>query len=207
VGAEEEDEHEHAWEWAGAFDLIEDGNYTFNLEQVNGEYAADTALISVHSITEASHDGIEGAEESIESLWDNNETIPYDANDGIDPGSVYLVTMSGSETNVYLNIPSGGAYVIIFEHDPSEFESSTHYLQDPEGEDVDPVATEPEAGDGECAGHWHDGVCHDDDDDDDCPAPGHWHDGECHDDDPFNGAFLLELPAVLSLVPMLTFVW
>lgn len=211
--------HVHGWEWAGAFNLIEttaETLYNFNLEPHDGDYAAATALLSVHSIDEASHEGIEGVEEAIEELWeayedDDTTATAYETGAAVVPDTLYLVTMSGDETLVSLSVPADGAYVIVFEHDPSEFEEDTHYLQDHEGSDVDPVATEPEANE-ECAGHMHDGVCHpeDDDDEEDCPAPGHWHDGECHTDmhdDDFSGAFLLELPAVISLVPMLTFVW
>lgn len=209
--------HVHGWEWAGAFNLNEttaETLYSFNLEPHDGEYAAATALLSVHSIDEASHEGIEVAEEAIEELWEayeEDDTAVTDYSDVVVPDTLYKITMAGDETLVSLSVPADGAYVIVFEHDPSEFEEDTHYLQDPEGCDVDPVATEPEANE-ECAGHMHDGVCHEDDDDEDCPAPGHWHDGECHtddhdDDEDYSGAFLLELPAVISLVPILTFVW
>jgi hypothetical protein len=45
-----------------------------------------------------------------------------------------------AETRFSLAVPADGAYVIFTEHVPTEFEATSHYLQNAAEEDIEPVA-------------------------------------------------------------------
>ncbi|WP_415716526.1 metal ABC transporter solute-binding protein, Zn/Mn family [Roseibium sp.] len=149
------DEHghgEHAFEWAGVFDLPA-GTYKWSFAKVDGGYA-DPAMKMV--ILEA--DDIEASEETAEAL------LEAEASDAKSDGNVLVA----SDTSYTLNfddakdmtvftveIAKDGKYAFFTEHMPFEFEADEHFFKDVSANDVEPIAQEPDAGHDHHHGHHH----------------------------------------------------
>ena len=147
---------DHEWEWAGGFDVHTDEQYTWVASKVNGAYADATMKILILSASSSSSDGIESAESEAETLFEagNATSISAPSSTVLSPGTLYqlvfdadsphsLFFISFSTSTTTRNEDDESAFVIFTEHVPSEFENGIHYLQDEDGNDVEPVATEP----------------------------------------------------------------
>merc|ERR1719428_1797650 len=60
---------------------------------------------------------------------------------------------SNSQSLYTIDASSAGAIAFFAEHLPTEFEATEHYLKDVSGVDIEPVAQEPDGGDGHAHGH------------------------------------------------------
>jgi len=138
-----ENEEEHAFEWAGVFEL-EAGDYTWSFSKINEEYAEPTMKMVI-----LESEDIESTEAKAEELlmsetqeWKNNNEIllPIELN--------YLLNFDISEEKTYfiVRIPKAGRYAFFTEHIPSEFESEEHFFKDTNKNNIAPIITEPESG-------------------------------------------------------------
>jgi len=132
---------EHAFEWAGLFDL-EPGTYSWSFAQVDGDYA-DPAMRMV--ILAA--DDIEAVEEAAEGLLQAEAAEERTGGDVLVAAEMAysLVFDAESEVTVFeIAIAEAGTYAFFTEHMPFEFEADEHFFKDASGADVEPVAQEPD---------------------------------------------------------------
>ena len=137
------DHGDHAFEWAGVFDLTE-GTYNWSFAKVGGEYA-DPAMKMVILMSDEIESSEERAEELLESnsSTDRNHSSTLSAND-----SAFMLNFDESrETTVFsVEIKEAGKYAFFTEHMPFEFEADEHFFKDLSGNDVEPIAQEPDSG-------------------------------------------------------------
>ena len=137
------DHGDHAFEWAGVFDLTE-GTYNWSFAKVGGEYA-DPAMKMVILMSDEIESSEERAEELLESRssTDRNHSSTLSAND-----SAFMLNFDESrETTVFsVEIKEAGKYAFFTEHMPFEFEADEHFFKDLSGNDVEPIAQEPDSG-------------------------------------------------------------
>lgn len=162
-GGEDDDEHddhadhdehghgEHAFEWAGVFDLAA-GTYKWSFAKVDGGYA-DPAMKMV--ILEASD--IEASEELAEGLLAAETSV--DKADGdvlVASDAAYTLNFDDTKdmTVFTVEIAKAGQYTFFTEHMPFEFEADEHFFKDLAAADVEPIAQEPDADHGH-HGHHH----------------------------------------------------
>ena len=174
---DEHDDHDdhghgdHAFEWAGTFDLAA-GTYKWSFAKVDGGYA-DPAM---KMVVLASGD-IEASEEQAEALLEasasdakgDNETL-------VAQEKAYTLSFDDAKdmTVFTVEISDAGKYTFFTEHMPFEFEADEHFFKDLSGTDVEPIAQEPDGGHHD---HGHgDHAKHDDHDD-------HGHDDHAEHDD------------------------
>lgn len=142
----DKDEHgheDHAFEWAGVFDLTA-GTYKWSFAKVSGDYA-DPVMKMV--ILES--DDIEASEEMAEELLESNDLETKRHSDVlVAKGQAYVLSFDESkETTVFsVAIKESGKYAFFTEHMPFEFEANEHFFKDDSGKDVEPIAQEPETG-------------------------------------------------------------
>ena len=142
------DEHghaEHAFEWAGVFDLSP-GTYKWSFAKVDGKYA-DPAMKMV--ILKSSD--IEASEEEAEKLLEAMDSDAKRHNDElVAKDKAYTLRFDASkQTTVFsVKISQAGKYAFYTEHMPFEFEADEHFFKDRTGTDVEPIAQEPDAGHG-----------------------------------------------------------
>ena len=146
---------DHDWEWAGGFDVHTDEQYTWVASKVNGAYADASMKILILSASSSSSDGIEGAESQAETLFEAGNATSVSApvtNTTLTPGTLYQLVFDTNSPHslFYISFSTStttrndeSAFVIFTEHVPTEFENGLHYLLDADGDDVEPVATEP----------------------------------------------------------------
>ncbi len=138
-----EDHGDHGFEWAGVFDLTE-GTYNWSFAKVGGEYA-DPAMKMVILMSDEIESSEERAEELLESgsSTDRNHSSTLSAND-----SAFMLNFDESrETTVFsVEIKEAGKYAFFTEHMPFEFEADEHFFKDLSGNDVEPIAQEPDSG-------------------------------------------------------------
>ena len=137
------DHGDHGFEWAGVFDLTE-GTYNWSFAKVGGEYA-DPAMKMVILMSDEIESSEEKAEELLESSssTDRNHSSTLSAND-----SAFMLNFDESrETTVFsVEIKEAGKYTFFTEHMPFEFEADEHFFKDLSGNDVEPIAQEPDSG-------------------------------------------------------------
>ena len=137
------DHGDHGFEWAGVFDLTE-GTYNWSFAKVGGEYA-DPAMKMVILMSDEIESSEERAEELLESSssTDRNHSSTLSAND-----SAFMLNFDESrETTVFsVEIKEAGKYAFFTEHMPFEFEADEHFFKDLSGNDVEPIAQEPDSG-------------------------------------------------------------
>ncbi len=140
-----EDGHhgDHAFEWAGVFNL-KAGTYRWSFAKVKGKYA-DPAM---KMVIQAS-DGIEASEEKAEELLEAKDGEPRRHNDVlVAKDTAYVLNFDNDKKTTFfsVNIKKAGKYVFFTEHMPFEFETDEHFFKDASGKDVEPIAQEPDAG-------------------------------------------------------------
>ena len=140
-----EDGHhgDHAFEWAGVFNL-KAGTYRWSFAKVKGKYA-DPAM---KMVIQAS-DGIEASEEKAEDLLKAKDGEPRRDNDVlVAKDTAYVLNFDKDKKTTFfsVNIKKAGKYVFFTEHMPFEFEADEHFFKDASGKDVEPIDQEPDAG-------------------------------------------------------------
>ena len=137
------DHGDHGFEWAGVFDLTE-GTYNWSFAKVGGEYA-DPAMKMVILMSDEIESSEERAEELLESSssTDRNHNSTLSADD-----SAFMLNFDESkDTTVFsVEIKEAGKYAFFTEHMPFEFEADEHFFKDLSGNDVEPIAQEPDSG-------------------------------------------------------------
>ena len=143
---------EHPFEWAGAFELSP-GTYFWSFAKVDGEYA-DPAM-KFYFIKSSADDPIESIEEKAEQEFEHEGKLIANDSD-LQAGKLYELQFdAGSNLSKFaVKIEKAGVYVFFTEHMPSEFEAGEHFFKTSTGEDVEPVAQEPE----HAHGHHHSGT-------------------------------------------------
>lgn len=141
-------EHEgeaHAFEWAGVFEL-KSGTYKWSFAKVDGEYA-DPAMKMVI----LKSDDTESIEAKATQLMESESQDEKNNSGVLTPkDTTYLLNFDDSKniTVFNINIVKDGKYAFFTEHMPTEFESEEHFLKDLEGNDIEPIMTEPESEEG-----------------------------------------------------------
>lgn len=162
---------DHAFEWAGVFDLPA-GTYKWSFAKVDGDYA-DPAMKMV--ILES--DDIEASEELAEELLESKDSRAKSHNDAlVVSNKAYTLGFDETkEATVFMvDIEKDGKFAFFTEHMPLEFEANEHFFKDGSGNDVEPIAQEPDMG------HHDDHADHGGHDDHDDHADSEEHDD--HDD-------------------------
>ena len=132
---------EHPFEWAGLFDL-KSGTYKWSFSKVDGKYA-DPAM---RMVILPAHD-IEEVEETAEELLEaESSEMKSDGEILVANNVSYSLNFDESKdmTHFTVNINEDGKYAFFTEHMPFEFESDEHFFKNTSGDDVEPVAQEPE---------------------------------------------------------------
>jgi len=141
---DDHDDHghgEHPFEWAGLFDL-KSGTYKWSFSKVDGKYA-DPAM---RMVILPAHD-IEEVEETAEELLEAEASeMKSDGEILIANNVSYSLNFDETKdmTHFTVNINEDGKYAFFTEHMPFEFESDEHFFKNTSGDDVEPVAQEPE---------------------------------------------------------------
>ena len=149
---DDHDDHghgEHAFEWAGVFDLSA-GTYDWTFAKVNGDYA-DPAMKMV--ILKSGD--IEASEEKAETLLSSDDTKTKQHDDKLVAGEVaYVLSFDEAKktTTFKVEIEADGQFAFFTEHMPFEFEDKEHFFKDASGNDVEPIAQEPDT-DNHAHGH------------------------------------------------------
>ena len=163
---------EHAFEWAGVFELSA-GTYNWTFAKVDGDYA-DPAMKMV--ILKSGD--IEASEEMAETLMSSEKAESKKSGNKLVAGEMaYALNFDASKntTTFPVEISSGGKFTFFTEHMPFEFEANEHFFKDASGNDVEPIAQEPDADHHGHDDHGHDKHAKDDHDD-------HGHDKHAKDD-------------------------
>ncbi len=141
---EEENGHgEHAFEWAGVFDLGV-GTYEWSFAKVGGDYT-DPAMKMI--VLEA--EDIESSEETAEELLESeNSESKKDGDELVAKETAYSLNFDETKdmTVFTVKIEKAGKYAFFTEHMPFEFEDKEHFFKDVSGNDVEPIEQEPESG-------------------------------------------------------------
>ena len=99
---------------------------------------------------------LEAAEEGAEELLEaDGGTMKENSDNLVAANTAYVLNFDSSkDTTVFaVNIETAGKYAFFTEHMPFEFEADEHFFKDASGNDVEPIAQEP---DGDHHGHGHD---------------------------------------------------
>lgn len=149
---------EHAFEWAGSFEL-DAGEYVWSFAKVNGEYADSAMKMAILQTSKTGGDGIEEVEEKVEGLLKSEQLNSRKAGDVIAPSFVSAFQLNfdqSKEITVFrVKIEKKGTYVFFTEHMPAEFEAGDHFFKNSAGQDMEPLAQEPEEEHGHEAGESH----------------------------------------------------
>ena len=158
-GGDHGDGHgDHAFEWAGIFDLSV-GTYKWSFAKVDGKYAdpAMKMVIIPSGDIEASEGRAEGLIEGGSSDAKRHGDVLVAQN------KAYSLNFDASRdmTVFSVKIKKTGKYAFFTEHMPFEFEANEHFFKDLARNDVEPIAQEPDAGHhrhghGDHAKHGHD---------------------------------------------------
>ena len=134
---------DHAFEWAGTFDVSDYDSVYWVAQKVDGDYADPTMDIVVMSTTSASEKALEDAEEIADPLLGGDSCTSWTGASALTPSSnscYNLVFASTAFETIYEIHTAGLDYLAIFaEHFPTAFERTTHYLISSDGDDVEPV--------------------------------------------------------------------
>ncbi len=152
----EEESSEHAFEWAGSFNLKK-GNYVWSFAKVDGSYADPEMKMVVIQSSASGAEAIESVEAVVGDSFEG-ELISVKDGEIISPNQkAYKLSFNQNKdkSNFTIHIESDGNYVFFTEHMPTEFEGDEHFFKDIELNDIEPEATEPASG---AHGHNHSGV-------------------------------------------------
>lgn len=149
---------EHAFEWAGSFDL-DAGEYVWSFAKVGGDYADSAMKMAILAASKTGSDGIEEVEETAEGLLKSEKVDARNAGEVLAPSSFSAFHLNfdpGKEVTVFrVKIEKKGKYVFFTEHMPTEFEAGEHFFKSSAGQDVEPLAQEPEQEHGHEVGEVH----------------------------------------------------
>ncbi|GAB5360447.1 hypothetical protein AAMO2058_000628900 [Amorphochlora amoebiformis] len=140
-------EHDHPFEWSGAYSL-EAEDFTFNFARgSNGEYAAASMKVVMLQTSTADEAGIEEQESLAETLLEGSAMVQLQNLGLIMPSttSAYNISMDAQSflTLVKVNSPAEANYVFYMEHNPNEFRGSDFWFKHLDGDDVPAAATIP----------------------------------------------------------------
>ena len=171
----DDDDEEHAIEWAGAFQLDLGTAYTWRAEKTgcpNLEYVDPAMKMVIYKLPNCTTAGLNSVEHEAEEMMENPSITQYQApqssitvNNGDWSGQI--VFDQNSDVSLWpLTVDETGCYGIFCEHSPIEFELDNHYIyQTDNGEDVEPLALHTgEEVVGHDGGHGDHGHGHDDED-------------------------------------------
>jgi len=134
---------DHAFEWAGTFDVSKYDSVYWVAQKVDGDYADPAMDIVVMSTASDSEKALEDAEEIAEPLLEADSCTSWTGASALTPSSSLcynLVFASSAFETIYEINTAGVDHLAIFaEHFPTEFERTTHYLISSDGDDVEPV--------------------------------------------------------------------
>merc|ERR1719171_997710 len=110
--------------------------------------AIPVAGATAEALTAASGMGTQSMGLQCESVNSGGTIIPME-------NKCYKLVFDQSSSQSLFNIDASAAGAIAFfaEHLPTEFEATEHYLKDVSGVDIEPVAQEPDGGDGHAHSH------------------------------------------------------
>jgi len=143
------DEHGHGekeWEWMGSFDTPLN-SYTWTAQSIKYAYADPAMKIVVLPAPNSTMMGLHELEsEAAHSFEQTCIDVPEGGMFAAAEDTCYKIVFDANKgTSFYTINTTGVAQVGIFaEHMPTEFERDAHYLKDAAGEDIEPVAQEPD---------------------------------------------------------------
>ena len=132
-------------EWAGAFQLAA-GAYRWSFAKVDGKYADPAMKIVILAAEKAGAEAIEHAEAQAAAIL-GRDAQPRNAGAELVPADTAGELRFDPDQDVTaftVRIAKAGTYVVFTEHLPFEFEAGEHFLKDADGNDVEPVAQEPD---------------------------------------------------------------
>jgi ABC-type Zn uptake system ZnuABC Zn-binding protein ZnuA len=153
------------YEWAGWFDL-QPGRYTWSFAKVDGAYADPAMTMAILPAAASDKPDIASLTETASPYFAQTPK-DHEPGDAMTPSPVLyrLQFDEASEvTRFEIKIDHAGAYVFFTEHLPFEFEADEHFFKDADGNDIEPLAQQPEAdpshghGHGHAHGHHHKGI-------------------------------------------------
>lgn len=149
---------EHAFEWAGSFDL-DAGEYVWSFAKVDGDYADPAMKMAILSASKTGSEAIEEVEETAEGLLKAEKAQARSTGEVLAPSTTSAFHLNfdpGKDRTVFrVKIEKKGTYVFFTEHMPTEFEADEHLFKNTAGQDVEALAQEPEGGHGHEAGEAH----------------------------------------------------
>lgn len=159
-----EDGHDHGegvFEWAGIFETAEDA-YMWTAQKVKAndghvEYVDPSMKMVALPAAAATEQALHALESEAIHAFEKN-CKPVEAGGTIKPmeDTCYLLNFKQAWWQSLYTIDATGTNAIAFftEHMPTEFENTAHYLKDDHGDDIEPVAELPEAGDEAIEAPW-----------------------------------------------------
>ncbi|MFH0875635.1 MAG: zinc ABC transporter substrate-binding protein [archaeon] len=138
----EHEGEEHAFEWAGVFDL-KAGEYKWSFAKVDGKYADPAMKMAIIKSTE-----IESVESEAIELFESETDSAKEHNGILTPkGIAYKLNFDeNKEVTVFtVKIEQEGKYAFFTEHMPFEFEAGEHFFKDNSGNNMVPIIEEPES--------------------------------------------------------------
>jgi len=135
----------HPWEYAATFKLTAHAPFSWIWQRKLGKWAdADMKFAWYPAATDAAA-AIESQEDAAKTLFATTPTTVIQGA-ALSPGVLYKMTMDqGAALTMFKMTPATATKHIttFMQHSPSEFENKLHWLQDADGGDLEPTATEP----------------------------------------------------------------
>ncbi|HMP97728.1 MAG TPA: metal ABC transporter substrate-binding protein [Kiritimatiellia bacterium] len=150
----ESDPNTAPYEWAGWFDL-KPGRYTWTFAKVDGTYADPTMMMVILLTAASDKPDIASLTKTATPYFDQTPE-DHGPGDALAPSPVlYRLQLDETSdvTRFEIMIDQAGAYVFFTEHMPFEFEADEHFFKDADGNDIEPLAQQPEAKAGPGHGH------------------------------------------------------
>jgi len=145
------------YEWKGVFYTPED-SYTWIAEKVSGAYVDPTMILVAIPVSAATEDALAGASGKGKTAMAGT-CVEVKSGDTIKPAEdkCYLLVFDQASAVSKYTVDAAGVTAIAFfgQHLPTEFEETQHYFKDKSGVDIEPVAQDPEGGDGHDHSHGH----------------------------------------------------
>jgi len=143
------------YEWKGIFYTPED-KYMWGAEKVSGAYADPTMILAVIPVAAATEEALAGASGKGTAAFSLTceEVAPGGTLKAAEDKCYTLVFDQDAAGTKFVIDTTGVTAVAFFgQHLPTEFEETEHYFKDMTGVDIEPVAQEPDGGDGHAHGH------------------------------------------------------
>jgi len=135
----------HPWEYAASFKLTAHAPFSWIWQRKLGKWAdADMKFAWYPASTDAAA-AIESQEAAAATLFATTPTTVIQGA-ALSPGVLYKMTMDqGAALTMFKMNPAAATHHItaFMQHAPSEFENKLHWLQDADGGDIEPTASEP----------------------------------------------------------------